>query len=348
MALPPSPDGCAPNAPACACGTSTTTLAGDGSRPRALAPDGFARLFGTKAPIVLATSGHPADIYALLGRLYPGPRLTVLGYRDPGRHISQSHLCQLCGLDDAGLWQLATTLTDTPKEICRHEQPTTARPPRRRNLDAFERDGYAVVLDAITPELCDRLLTAAEILLASDITPGRDQRADGKDGFRGCLNLDRAFLPLLANAAVLPTVVQLLSPITHRRHQPLRPPPHRPDAPIRVPLAPPRRRPRHDLQKDPALTPVGQQLLGLPYRHPDGSLAKGSGAAPIRSWRATDAWTSSDVPVRQDETTSAPPRIGRRYRGHRYQLLSSPPSLRPAAGVQSADEMHHQSVSPLP
>ncbi|MFJ9058531.1 hypothetical protein [Streptomyces sp. NPDC102409] len=171
--------------------------------------------------------------------------------------------------------------------------------PDAGTVDAFERDGYAVVRDAITPELCDRLLTAAEILLASDITPGRDQRADGKDRFRGCLNLDRAFLPLLANAAVLPTVVQLLSPITHRRHQPLRPP--------RIALMlqygyrwlRPVDDPATDLQKDPALTPVGQQLLGLPYRHPDGSLAKGSGAAPIRSWRATDPRTSSDVPVRR-------------------------------------------------
>ncbi|MFF5557055.1 phytanoyl-CoA dioxygenase family protein [[Kitasatospora] papulosa] len=66
--------------------------------------------------------------------------------------------------------------------------------------------------NAITPALRDRLLTAAEKLLASDITQGRDRGGDGKDGFRGCLNLDRAFLPLLANPTVLPTVVRLLSP----------------------------------------------------------------------------------------------------------------------------------------
>ncbi|MFH9333362.1 hypothetical protein ACH4KU_30885 [Streptomyces althioticus] len=94
-----------------------TALAEDGTRPLALAPDSFTRHLGTRAPIVLATSGHPTDIHALLGRRHPGPRLTVLGYRDPGRPVSQEHLRQLCGLDDAGLWQLATTLTDTPKEI---------------------------------------------------------------------------------------------------------------------------------------------------------------------------------------------------------------------------------------
>ncbi|MFB7403263.1 phosphoketolase [Streptomyces rubiginosohelvolus] len=93
-----------------------TALAEDGTRPLALSPAAFARHFGTRAPIILATSGHPADIHALLGRRHPGPRLTVLGYRDPGRPVSQEHLRRLCGLDDAGLWKLATTLTGTPKE----------------------------------------------------------------------------------------------------------------------------------------------------------------------------------------------------------------------------------------
>ncbi|MFE9726019.1 phosphoketolase [Streptomyces sp. NPDC005794] len=94
-----------------------TVLAEDGTRPLALAPEAFARHFGTRAPVVLATNGHPADVHALLGRHHPGPRLTVLGYRDPGRPVSQTHLRQFCGLDDPGLWQLATTLTDAPKEI---------------------------------------------------------------------------------------------------------------------------------------------------------------------------------------------------------------------------------------
>lgn len=93
-----------------------TALAEDGTHPLALAPDAFAHHFGTRAPILLATIGNPADIHALLGRRHPGSRLTVLGYRDPGRPVSQEHLRRLCGLDDAGLWQLAIALTDTPKE----------------------------------------------------------------------------------------------------------------------------------------------------------------------------------------------------------------------------------------
>ncbi|MEU2415754.1 hypothetical protein ABZ736_30955 [Streptomyces sp. NPDC013099] len=46
----------------------------------------------------------------------------------------------------------------------------------------------------------------------------------------------------------------------------------------------PLNQPASPLRKDPALTPIEQQLLGLPDRRQDGSLAKGSGAAPIRSW----------------------------------------------------------------
>ncbi|MER5490536.1 phosphoketolase [Streptomyces sp. NPDC002490] len=88
-----------------------TVLAEEGIHPFALAPGAFARHFGTRAPIILATSGHPADIHALLGHRHPGSRLTVLGYRDPGRPVSQDGLRRLCGLDDDSLWQLARTLT---------------------------------------------------------------------------------------------------------------------------------------------------------------------------------------------------------------------------------------------
>nr|WP_029396503.1 phosphoketolase [Streptomyces sp. SID4926] len=94
-----------------------TALAEEDTRSLALGPAAFTHHFGTTAPLVLATSGHPADIHALFGRRHPGPRLTVLGYRDPGRPVSQTHLRQLCGLDDTSLWHLATTLIDASKEI---------------------------------------------------------------------------------------------------------------------------------------------------------------------------------------------------------------------------------------
>ncbi|MGC4950090.1 phytanoyl-CoA dioxygenase family protein [Streptomyces sp. DT224] len=266
--------------------------------------------------------------------------------------------------------------------------------PDADTIDAFERDGYAIIRDAITPELRQQLLIAAEQLLASDITQGRDQGGDGKDGFRGCLALDRTFLPLLANPAILPTVVRLLSPNIHLLSAHLISLPSGPPRTVRVPerhgwhhdvygatadlgftntprlaikvahyLSPvtadcglttflpgshrlaeepdvptgaidppgavtpdiagtdtilfenrtwhaaginlsgrpriafmiqygyrwlqPVDDPAVNLQQDPTISPIERQLLGLPDRRPDGSLAKGSGAAPIRSWWAT-------------------------------------------------------------
>ncbi|MEU8954886.1 phytanoyl-CoA dioxygenase family protein [Streptomyces sp. NPDC048518] len=272
--------------------------------------------------------------------------------------------------------------------------PLPPVPPDAATIDAFERDGYAIIRNAITPDLRELLLHAAQKLLASDITRGRDQGGDGKDGFRGCLNLDRAFLPLLANPAVLPTVVSLLSPNIHLLSAHLIALPSGPPRTIRIPerhgwhrdmygvttdlgsrhtprmaikaayyLTPvtpdcgltmflpgshrlteepavpagaidppgavtpdltstdavlfenrtshagginlsghprialmlqygyrwlnPVDDPTTELRADPTLTRVEQQLLGMPDRRPDGSLAKGRGAAPIRSWHAS-------------------------------------------------------------
>ncbi|MFF5727957.1 phytanoyl-CoA dioxygenase family protein [[Kitasatospora] papulosa] len=275
----------------------------------------------------------------------------------------------------------------------------TPPPPAADTLATFERDGYSIIRNALTPDLRDRLLTAAEKLLASSLTQCRDREGDGKDGFRGCLNLDPTFLPLLTSPAVLPTVVQLLSPNIHLLSAhlialPSGPPrtiripgrhgwlrgmygvtadlgfPHTPRMAIKAayyltPVSPdcgltmflpgshrlteepvvpvgaidppgaitpditstdavllenrtwhtgginlagrprialmlefgyrwlhPVDDPATDLRKDPALTPIEQQLLGLPDRHPDGSLAKGNGAAPIGSWWESGPWAS--------------------------------------------------------
>lgn len=52
-------------------------------------------------------------------------------------------------------------------------------------------------------------------LLESDRTVGRDRSVDGKDGFRGVVAMDDAFLPLVTNPKVLPTLVALLSANLH-------------------------------------------------------------------------------------------------------------------------------------
>ncbi|MFK0142648.1 phytanoyl-CoA dioxygenase family protein [Streptomyces murinus] len=89
---------------------------------------------------------------------------------------------------------------------------TTALAPHPEQLSAFDRDGLIVLRGALAPKVRDRAAKAAARLLATDRTAGRDRSADGKDGFRGVVALDDAFLPLLANPAVLPTLVGLLGP----------------------------------------------------------------------------------------------------------------------------------------
>lgn len=83
-------------------------------------------------------------------------------------------------------------------------------------VDDFEQHGFTVVRGALDPQVRAAAKAAAERLLNSTLTRGRDRGADGKDGFRGCLALDaNAFLPLIDNPAILPTVVELLSPNIH-------------------------------------------------------------------------------------------------------------------------------------
>lgn len=97
-------------------------------------------------------------------------------------------------------------------------------------LAALDEHGYAIARDAIDPALRERLRAAAERLLDSDETRGRDRGADGKDGFRGCVDLDPAFTAVIANPRILPTVVAALSPNLHLMSSHLialpSPPPH--------------------------------------------------------------------------------------------------------------------------
>jgi len=86
----------------------------------------------------------------------------------------------------------------------------------RSAIDDFERNGYAIIQGALDADRRSALRSAAEELLGSTITRGRDRGADGKDGFRGCIALSPStFLPLIDNPAVLSVVIELLSPNIH-------------------------------------------------------------------------------------------------------------------------------------
>ncbi|MDT0318559.1 phytanoyl-CoA dioxygenase family protein [Streptomyces millisiae] len=122
--------------------------------------------------------------------------------------------------------------------------PTTldaASPPEPDTLAAFERDGYVILRDAITPRWREQAAGAAMRLLDSGRTAGRDRSADGKDGFRGIVAMDDTFLPLVANPAVLPTLVALLSTDLHLMSS--------------------------NLIHLPSIPPGGQRTIRIPTRH---------------------------------------------------------------------------------
>lgn len=84
--------------------------------------------------------------------------------------------------------------------------------PNPTTLADFDERGFTVVRAALDKDLHKALLASARRLLTSAETRGRDRGADGKDGFRGVVNLSPAFLPLVSNPRILPTVIALLSP----------------------------------------------------------------------------------------------------------------------------------------
>ncbi len=165
-----------------------------------------------------------------------------------------------------------------------------AAPPDHTTIEAFHRDGYTIIRNAFTETDRRLLLDAAQDLLTSPITAGRDRGADGKDGFRGAVNLAPAFLPLITNSAVLPTIVALLSPNIHLLSShliALQSLPSDARRSVRTPQRPGWHRDMYGVTDDLGTSAIERQLLGQPDRAPDGSLAKGAGSAAIRDWWQT-------------------------------------------------------------
>ncbi len=77
----------------------------------------------------------------------------------------------------------------------------------------FDDEGYLIMREAIDSETVSRLIEAGDRLVASDQQLNRQRRPGGKyDGFRNCVSMDDAFLPLVTNPKVFSIVAQLLSP----------------------------------------------------------------------------------------------------------------------------------------
>ncbi|WP_083982804.1 phytanoyl-CoA dioxygenase family protein [Actinomadura hibisca] len=91
--------------------------------------------------------------------------------------------------------------------------PPATTGPARHDADHdfdLDRDGLQIIRGALLPGQRATMLQAAHRLLASPLTQGRDRGPGGNDGFRGVLDLDEAFEPLLDNPAVLAPIAHVL------------------------------------------------------------------------------------------------------------------------------------------
>ena len=77
----------------------------------------------------------------------------------------------------------------------------------------FDEEGYLIIRGALDSETVSALIEAGDRLVASDRELNRQRRPGGLyDGFRNCVSMDDAFLPLITNPKTFSIVTQLLSP----------------------------------------------------------------------------------------------------------------------------------------
>ncbi len=74
----------------------------------------------------------------------------------------------------------------------------------------FHDEGYLIVRNALDDAAISALIEAGDRLIATDERLNRYQTSEYYDGFRNCIVMDDAFIPLLTNAVTLPLVIQLL------------------------------------------------------------------------------------------------------------------------------------------
>ena len=99
-------------------------------------------------------------------------------------------------------------------------------PEQRRQ---FNEEGYLIMRGAIDSETVSTLVEAGDRLVASDRELNRQRRPGGLyDGFRNCVSMDDAFLPLITNPKVFSIVGAAAQPLAVAADQPSDLPPSRP------------------------------------------------------------------------------------------------------------------------
>ena len=74
----------------------------------------------------------------------------------------------------------------------------------------FRDEGYLILRNALDEDTISRVVEAGDRLIATDARFNRYQTSEFYDGFRNCITMDDAFIPLLTNEVALPLVIQLL------------------------------------------------------------------------------------------------------------------------------------------
>ena len=74
----------------------------------------------------------------------------------------------------------------------------------------FHDEGYLIIRNALDGDMIGSLIEAGDRLIATEERFNRYQTSEFYDGFRNCITMDDAFIPLLTNEVTLPIVIQLL------------------------------------------------------------------------------------------------------------------------------------------
>ncbi len=74
----------------------------------------------------------------------------------------------------------------------------------------FHNEGYLIVRNVLDEATISNLIAAGDRLIASEESLNRQKTSEFYDGYRNCITMDDAYIPLVTNEVTLPLVIQLL------------------------------------------------------------------------------------------------------------------------------------------
>ncbi len=74
----------------------------------------------------------------------------------------------------------------------------------------FHNEGYLILRNVLDEATISNLIAAGDRLIASEERLNRQKNSEFYDGYRNCISMDDAYIPLVTNEVTLPLVIQLL------------------------------------------------------------------------------------------------------------------------------------------